>query len=162
MTSPPWMPLYIGDFIADTMHLNATETGMYVRLLLHCWQHTVIPRDDRQLAMIAHCDARQWRRHRDAVLAFFSVMDVTTMSHARVTRELRRSLEISSKRKAATRSNAKQMPAHSQSSKKSLSFSVTRQSAKPPKAAADEASKGHPLRASNSLVRIVHRKARSA
>jgi uncharacterized protein YdaU (DUF1376 family) len=155
MTSPPWMPLYIGDFIADTMHLNATETGMYIRLLLHCWQHTVIPRDDRQLAMIAHCDARTWRRYRETVLAFFQPCDGSSMQHSRVTKELRRTFEISRKRKDAAQQKQSKprsaVPAkllHSQSYRSSLPFSVTLQSKKPPEVAIDEASKGrHPLRA---------------
>ena len=131
MTSPPWMPLYVGDFIADTMHLYATETGMYIRLLLHCWQHTVIPTDDRQLAMIAHCDGRTWRRYRETVLAFFQPSDGNSMQHSRVTKELRRTFEISKKRKDAAqqkpgRSKAT-VPAkliHSQSHKSSLPSSV--------------------------------------
>jgi uncharacterized protein YdaU (DUF1376 family) len=165
MTSPPWMPLYIGDFIADTMHLSATETGMYIRLLLHCWQHTVIPRDERQLAMIAHCDGRTWRRYRETVLAFFQPCDGNSMQHSRVTKELRRTFEISRKRKDAAqqkpgRSKAA-VPAklvHSQSSKSLPSF-VTHQSAKRPKAASDEASQTASRDvASDSLVRSLQKR----
>lgn len=35
----PWMPLYIGDFIADTAHLSAEETGAYILLIMHYWVH---------------------------------------------------------------------------------------------------------------------------
>jgi uncharacterized protein YdaU (DUF1376 family) len=105
MTAKHWMPLYIGDFIATTMHLGATETGIYVRLLMHCWRHGSIPRDDRMLARISHCDPRIWHQYRETVLQFFDVVDASTMSNERVTMERLRAEKISRKRKAA----AKQM-----------------------------------------------------
>jgi uncharacterized protein YdaU (DUF1376 family) len=71
--SRAWMPLYIGDFTADTMHLNATETGIYIRLIMHCWQHGSIPYDERQLALIAHVSPRLWNRHRGTIMPFFDV-----------------------------------------------------------------------------------------
>jgi uncharacterized protein YdaU (DUF1376 family) len=101
MTSKPWMPLYVGDFIATTMHLGATETGIYIRLLMHCWHHGSIPRDDRSLALIAHCDTRLWHRYRETVLQFFDVVDASTMTNKRVTSERLRAEQISNKRKGA-------------------------------------------------------------
>lgn len=95
------MPFYVGDFLADTMHLSAIETGIYVRLLLHCWQHKTIPTDNKKLSLIAHCDPRLWHQYRETVLAFFDIVDASTMQHKRVSAELHRSEEISSKRKAA-------------------------------------------------------------
>ena len=106
----PWMPLYVGDFIADTMHLGATETGIYIRLIMHCWQHGTIPRDNRQLALISHCDTRLWHQYEATVLQFFDVVDASTMHHKRVSAELQRSQEISNKRKGAA------MQKHSNSS----------------------------------------------
>jgi uncharacterized protein YdaU (DUF1376 family) len=101
MTAKPWMPLYIGNFIADTMHLGATETGIYIRLLMHCWQHGSIPRDDRALARISHCDPRLWHQYRETVLQFFDVVDASTMSNKRVALERLRAEKISNKRKGA-------------------------------------------------------------
>lgn len=97
----PWMPLYVADFIADTTQLGATETGIYIRLIMHCWQHGSIPRDDRKLALISHCDVRLWRQYRETTLQFFDVVDASTMQHKRVSKEIRRSEEISNKRKNA-------------------------------------------------------------
>lgn len=101
MSHKPWMPLYIGDFIADTQHLGATETGIYIRLIMHCWQHGSIPTDTHQLALISHCDPRQWHRHQKTVLKFFDPVDAFTMHHKRVSTELLRYEELSNKRKGA-------------------------------------------------------------
>lgn len=101
MSKRPWMPLYLGDFLADTMHLGATERGIYISLLMHCWQHGTIPRDDRKLARISGCDSRLWHVHKGTVLQFFDVVDASTMQHSRVTSELHRYEKISNKRKAA-------------------------------------------------------------
>lgn len=126
MSARPWMPLYIGDFIADTMHLGATETGIYIRLIMHCWQHGAIPRDPRQLALISHCDTRLWRQYEATVLQFFDAVDASTMHHKRVTSELLRSQEISNKRKgAAQQKQSKSTPnaehLHTQSQSQSQS-----------------------------------------
>ena len=96
----PWMPLNVGDFVADTQHLGATETGIYIRLIMHCWQHGTIPRDERQLALISHCDTRLWHQYR-TVLQFFDVVDASTMHHKRVSAELLRCQEIFNKRSGA-------------------------------------------------------------
>lgn len=116
------MPFYVGDFLADTMHLGAVETGIYVRLIMHCWQHGSIPLDDRKLALIGHCDSRLWHQYRETVLQFFDVVDAATAQHKRVSTELHRCQEISNKRKAAalqkhsnSSANAVQMHTQSQS-----------------------------------------------
>jgi uncharacterized protein YdaU (DUF1376 family) len=43
----PWMPFYVTDFLADTLDLQADETGIYVLLLLISWQRddAAIPND---------------------------------------------------------------------------------------------------------------------
>lgn len=121
--SRPWMPLYVGDFLADTAHLSATETGIYMRLIMHCWQHGTIPKDDKTLARISHCDARVWRQYRETVLQFFDLVNDVSMHHKRVTHELHRSEEISNKRKDAalqkhskSSPNAEQLQTHARAS----------------------------------------------
>lgn len=122
----PWMPLYVGDFTADTMHLGATETGIYIRLLMHCWQHGTIPTDGRQLALIAHCDTRLWHQYRTTILPFFCAVDASTMHHKRITSELLRSEELSNKRRASalqkqSKSSAIALQLHTQSQSQSQS-----------------------------------------
>jgi uncharacterized protein YdaU (DUF1376 family) len=33
-----WMPLYVGDFLADTSHLDAERSGCYMLWLMHYWR----------------------------------------------------------------------------------------------------------------------------
>lgn len=118
------MPLYIGDLSADTMHLGPTEFGIYMRLIMHCWQHGKIPTDDRRLALISHCDSRLWHRYRQTVLQFFDPVDASTMQHKRVCSELLRYEEISNKRKAAalqkhSKRHANEEQVHTQSQSQS-------------------------------------------
>jgi uncharacterized protein YdaU (DUF1376 family) len=98
-----WMPLYIGDFLADTMDFDDRKTGIYIRLIMHCWQHGYIPADHEQLRLIAHASARAWRKHCN-ILDFFErtvYQQRPCYVHGRVTKERQRFAEISNKRKAA-------------------------------------------------------------
>lgn len=66
-----WMPLYIGDYLSDTMHLNGAEHGAYLLLLMHQWRSGPLPDDDRQLAAIARTDTATWRKVGPVVRKFF-------------------------------------------------------------------------------------------
>ena len=65
-----WMPLYVGDFLADTMHLNAMETGIYIRFIMHCWQHGSIPDDPEKMRLIGRY-SKFSQKSLCNVLAFF-------------------------------------------------------------------------------------------
>jgi uncharacterized protein YdaU (DUF1376 family) len=93
------MPLYVSDFIADTEHLSATETGIYIRLIMHCWQHGSIPKDEHKLSLIAHLNPKLWRAYRHLLSEHFTSVDASSMTHKRVLSELLRYREISNKRK---------------------------------------------------------------
>lgn len=71
-----WMPLYVGDYMADTMHLNTEQHGAYLLLLLTAWNRGgYLPGDEAQLALICRADKKSWARIRGAVMPFFDVVD---------------------------------------------------------------------------------------
>lgn len=90
--SRPWMPMFWAEFIADTQHLNAAESGAYLLLIGHYWStQRPPPDDDRQLARIARMKPAEWRRARATVQAFFQ----DGWKHKRVEFELTEAARIS-------------------------------------------------------------------
>lgn len=65
-----WMPLYIGDYLADTSHLDATRHGVYLLLLMHYWRRGPLAADKRGLVNIARVPDDSWAIV-DAVLQEF-------------------------------------------------------------------------------------------
>lgn len=70
-----WMPLYIGDYLGDTMHLEAAEHGAYLLLIMHYWMNGPLPDNDRRLRGIAKLSADQWLESRETIAEFFELTD---------------------------------------------------------------------------------------
>lgn len=69
-----WMPLYTGDWDADTAHLDCEQDGAYGRLVRWYWRNSrPPPDDDAQLARIVRMDLKRWRRLRPVIALFFQV-----------------------------------------------------------------------------------------
>lgn len=80
-----WMPFYVGDYLADTMHLSAAEHGGYLMLMLHYWKSGPIPDDDARLAIISRLgDA--WSNASSTIRAFFKQRD-GMLVHDRIEKE---------------------------------------------------------------------------
>ncbi len=124
MAKRPWMPLYTGDYLKDTPHLMATESGAYLHLLMHYWDRGgPIPDDDKLLCRIAKVHPPHWPRIRKVLECFFSLTKTPgSWYHQRVELEISKQSEISNKRKEAalqkhsnSSANAEQMHTQSQS-----------------------------------------------
>ena len=101
MAAPPWMPLYVADYLADTRHLSAAEHGAYLLLLMHQWQHGGIPDDPRKLARIACCLPHQFAKIWPQLRSFFGSQDGGLLVNKRLLAEMRKADEISNVRRAA-------------------------------------------------------------
>ena len=75
-----WLPLHVGDYLADTMHLSTLQHGIYIRLIMHYWKRRGLPADERALAQIAGIPTLKFRAHGGPVLALFTPVGVGSES----------------------------------------------------------------------------------
>lgn len=95
--SQPWMPLYIADYLADTGHLTARQSGGYLHLIMHYWRVGCLPKESAPLARIAKMTPHEWSADKSVILAFFD----GDLKHSRIESEL----EASRNRVEASRRN---------------------------------------------------------
>jgi uncharacterized protein YdaU (DUF1376 family) len=67
------MPVYIGDYLADTMHLSTEQHGAYLLLLFHLWRRGILHDDDVVLAQITGLDTGAWSNSRAVLAEFFEI-----------------------------------------------------------------------------------------
>lgn len=89
--SRPWMPFYVGDYLADTKHLSTQEHGAYMLLIFHYWQTGSLPADDPRLARIAGLAPKEWAGSRATLASFFE----EGWRHKRVEGELTKAQKLS-------------------------------------------------------------------
>lgn len=83
-----WMPLFIGDYLADTMHLSHAQHGIYMLLIMAYWRNSgPLPDDAGQLAAIAKCSPQEWRKNLPVIAKFFHI-EAGLWSHKRIDVEL--------------------------------------------------------------------------
>ena len=97
--SPPWMPLYVADYLGDTGHLSTIEHGAYMLLIMHYWQTASLPDDDRKLARIARMQPDEWAEVRDTLSDLFG----PGWTHKRIDAELAHAQDVIGKRSAAAK-----------------------------------------------------------
>jgi uncharacterized protein YdaU (DUF1376 family) len=102
MPKLPYMPLYIADYLADTVILTPTEDSAYIRLIMHYWQNEGLPSDDERLARIARVSLKEWLRIRSTIASFFG----PDWHHKRIEAELAKACDGISKRSAAGKAGA--------------------------------------------------------
>jgi uncharacterized protein YdaU (DUF1376 family) len=96
-----WMPLYIGDYLADTAHLTQGQHGAYMLFIMHYWVRGPIPAKQKQCMSIAQartpdeCEAAQ-----DVLDGFFELRD-GCYHHKRIDKELADAAEAYARRAAA-------------------------------------------------------------
>ena len=106
-----WMPLYWGDYLADTQHLSTLEHGAYFLLIGRYWTSgKPLLADDEYLARIARLPLRQWLKIRPSLEELFCC-DHGVWRHKRIDHELQKGEVRYRKRLAASRiGNAARWP----------------------------------------------------
>jgi len=96
------MPFYIGDYLADTMHLTRDQHGAYVLLIFAYWRRGgPLPDDDNQLAAIVRATANEWRKLlRPVIIAFFQVAG-GLWRHKRIDAEIAKAVSNNEERRKA-------------------------------------------------------------
>lgn len=108
MTSLPYMPLFVNDYLADTAHLTAQEHGAYLLLIMNYWQRQgPLPADDKRLSAIARLTLNQWLEIRPTIEEMFQPQsdgnaNAMRWHHARIDYEL----QISEAKKTKARASA--------------------------------------------------------
>jgi len=101
-----WMPLFIGDYLADTAHLDNAQSGTYLHLLMHYWRNGPLPNDEALLAAIGKTQPKAWKAMRNIILAFFTLGEDGCLHQKRQDTERHRWSDISDKRREAGKRGA--------------------------------------------------------
>jgi uncharacterized protein YdaU (DUF1376 family) len=103
-----WMPLYIGDYVRDTLHLSMTQHGMYLLLLMKMWADGgKLPSDNMDLLRRKIGATKQDWESSGEVLAFFYVKN-GWLRNKRLDQEFERATRLSeAKRSAGKRAHEK-------------------------------------------------------
>lgn len=100
-----WMPIYIGDYLADTSRLSTEQHGAYLLLLMDYWRNGPPMDDDEELASITKLSAQQWKKHAAKIRGFFSSVD-GRLIQKRCDEERQKAGLVSSKRSVAGKQGA--------------------------------------------------------
>lgn len=100
-----WMPLYVGDYMADTARLTTEQHGAYLLLMLDYWRKGPPPDSDEVLATITKLSVAAWRKHRPALEGFFRIEE-GYWYQGRIDRERDRARAVSGKRSEAGKAGA--------------------------------------------------------
>lgn len=102
-----YLPLYTGDYIRDTQHLSCSEHGIFLKLLMHCWdQKGPAPLDERKLCGIVNArSSDEVEALRRVIFEFFIYTDDGHYNR-RMQIEIQRSEAISGARSASGKKGA--------------------------------------------------------
>ncbi|MCP4356301.1 MAG: DUF1376 domain-containing protein, partial [Proteobacteria bacterium] len=81
-----WMPIYINDYLADTMRLNAEKHGVYFLLMMDYWKHGYIPSDIEELSLIARVSPDN--KSLQYIIDNFFILKGDKYAHNRIDKEL--------------------------------------------------------------------------
>lgn len=76
MSERPYFRFFMGDYLADTGHLDADEHGAYLMLMVDYYWHREGPlADEKNLQKITKLSRHKWKNISPVVLRFFEIRD---------------------------------------------------------------------------------------
>lgn len=102
-----WMPLYIGDYLADTARLTTEQHGAYLLLIMDYWRNGPPPDNPEVLANIVRAKPTAWKKLRPALVCFFQVVN-KQWHHKRIDAELQKARERKDKARQKAKAAAEQ------------------------------------------------------
>ena len=101
MSAPPFMQLWVADYLGDTRHLTCEQHGAYLLLLMSMWRAGgSVSNEPRMLARLACCTPSRWSKIAPEVLDLLT-LEGDQISHPRIKAELTKASEKSIKRAEA-------------------------------------------------------------
>jgi uncharacterized protein YdaU (DUF1376 family) len=101
-----WMPLYIGDYLKDTMHLSRADHGSYLLLIMAYWVNGgPLPNDPEYLAGVARASQEEWQTLSKRLARFFQT-DASAWRHERIEKEIARAKQQQETKSRAGRKGA--------------------------------------------------------
>lgn len=103
MSEAPFMPLWVSDFVGDTLDLDAKEIGAYMLLLMAMWTRDgTLPNDQKKLQRVARV-GRDWPKIWSALERYFEASE-GVITNKRLSQELHK---VATKRRANAQSGAR-------------------------------------------------------
>ena len=100
--SDVWMPIYIGDYLADTMRLSTVQHGAYFLLMMEYWRQGPLPDNADELSAIVRADRKTWDKSIWPVLKrYFTLGDDGLLHQKRADEERANASGLKAKRTAA-------------------------------------------------------------
>jgi uncharacterized protein YdaU (DUF1376 family) len=104
----PYMPLWINDYLGDTLLLSAEQHGCYLLLLMHMWNAGgSLPNDVKKLAWICKVSPSRWKTliapALDQYFAKEELSDGDVIQNRRLSEELQKSRKNRAQKQGAAR-----------------------------------------------------------
>jgi uncharacterized protein YdaU (DUF1376 family) len=101
-----WMPIYIGDYLADTSRLTTEQHGAYLLLLMDYWRKGPLPNSPAVLAQITKMSPDAWSNAQAILMEFFELKSDGKLHQKRADAELALALKNQEKRTEKARNAA--------------------------------------------------------
>ena len=96
-----WIPIYVGDYLADTLDFTTEQHGAYLLLIFHYWkQKKPIKNDQKKLANISKISLTKWKKISPEILEKFEQKN-GLLHHGRLDKEITQAIELRNKRSNA-------------------------------------------------------------